>query len=123
LRQTSPSLWRSSTAVPSLAPIRASVATSPWARLKQPAVMVRSAIRTRRGQAGLGLRAPAAALTRTQPQPCWPDERASFAGVGHGRGRPTLQRYCERKEKPLILLEENSMWALAKALATGLPIA
>jgi len=36
---------------------------------------------------------------------------------------PTLQRYCERKEKPLILLEENSMWALAKALATGLPIA
>ena len=36
---------------------------------------------------------------------------------------PTLRRYCERKERPLILLEENSVWALAKALATGLPLA
>jgi hypothetical protein len=43
---------------------------------------------------------------------------ATVAGVA-----PTLQRYCERKEKPLILLEDNSVWALAKALATGLPLA
>jgi hypothetical protein len=34
-----------------------------------------------------------------------------------------LRRYCERAEKPLILLEENSVWALAKALETGLPLA
>jgi hypothetical protein len=33
-----------------------------------------------------------------------------------------LERYCQRAEKPLILLEENSVWALAKALATSLPL-
>ena len=38
-----------------------------------------------------------------------------------GAGRD-LERYCERAEKPLILLEENSVWALAKALASGLPL-
>jgi hypothetical protein len=36
--------------------------------------------------------------------------------------RRDLERYCERAEKPLILLEENSVWALAKALATLLPL-
>src|SRR5262245_50829644 len=33
-----------------------------------------------------------------------------------------LERYCDRTEKPLIRLEENSLWALTKALADGLPL-
>lgn len=33
-----------------------------------------------------------------------------------------LEKYCKRTEKPLILLEENSVWALARALATSLPL-
>ena len=33
-----------------------------------------------------------------------------------------LERYCERTGKPLILLEDDSVWALAKALATSLPL-
>ena len=44
------------------------------------------------------------------------------AGTSSGFGRD-LERYCEHVEKPLILLEENSVLALAKALATGLPLA
>jgi hypothetical protein len=35
---------------------------------------------------------------------------------------PSLQRYCERAEKPLILLQENSVLALAEVLATGVPL-
>jgi uncharacterized protein DUF2325 len=46
----------------------------------------------------------------------------AVAGVSLQLGR-NLEKYCERAEKPLILLEENSMWALTKALATGLPLA
>jgi hypothetical protein len=33
-----------------------------------------------------------------------------------------IAKYCDRAEKPLILLEENSVWALAKALSTSLPL-
>jgi hypothetical protein len=33
-----------------------------------------------------------------------------------------LARYCEHTGKPLILLEDDSIWALAKALATSLPL-
>ena len=43
------------------------------------------------------------------------------AGANSGLGRD-LERYSERMGKPLILLEENSVWALAKALATSLPL-
>ena len=34
-----------------------------------------------------------------------------------------LERYCERRGKPLILLRANSLAALADALATSLPLA
>jgi hypothetical protein len=34
----------------------------------------------------------------------------------------SLERYCERTEKPLILLEADSVWALAEALATSVPL-
>ena len=43
------------------------------------------------------------------------------AGTGCDLGR-SLERYCERKGKPLILLEANSVAALAEALATSLPL-
>jgi hypothetical protein len=43
------------------------------------------------------------------------------AGADADLGRH-LERYCERVEKPLILLEENSVWALAKALSSGLSL-
>jgi hypothetical protein len=43
------------------------------------------------------------------------------AGANCELGR-SLERYCERKSKPLILLEANSMGALAEALATSLPL-
>jgi hypothetical protein len=33
-----------------------------------------------------------------------------------------LERYCERRGKPLILLQANSLAALAEALATSLPV-
>jgi hypothetical protein len=36
-----------------------------------------------------------------------------------GRG---LERYCERRGKPLILLEANSVAAVADALSTSLPL-
>jgi hypothetical protein len=34
----------------------------------------------------------------------------------------SLERYCERRGKPLILLEANSVAALAEALATSVPL-
>jgi hypothetical protein len=34
-----------------------------------------------------------------------------------------LERYCERRGKPLILLAANSVAALEEALATSLPLA
>jgi hypothetical protein len=43
------------------------------------------------------------------------------AGAGGEFGR-SLERYCERKGKPLILLEANSVAALAEALAASLPL-
>ena len=43
------------------------------------------------------------------------------SGASAWLGR-TLERYCDRAEKPLVLLEENSLWALTKALADGLPL-
>ena len=43
------------------------------------------------------------------------------AGAGCDLGR-SLERYCERKGRPLILLEANSVAALAEALATSLPL-
>jgi hypothetical protein len=43
------------------------------------------------------------------------------AGIGHELGR-SLERYCERRGKPLVLLEANSVAALADALATSLPL-
>jgi hypothetical protein len=48
--------------------------------------------------------------------------------VFHARGGAvgelarSLERYCERRGKPLILLEANSVAALADALATSLPL-
>jgi len=48
--------------------------------------------------------------------------------VFHARGATapelgrSLERYCERKGKPLILLEANSVVALTEALATSLPL-
>jgi hypothetical protein len=33
-----------------------------------------------------------------------------------------LERYCERRGKPLILLQANSVAALAEALATSVPL-
>jgi hypothetical protein len=44
------------------------------------------------------------------------------AGANCELGR-SLERYCERKGKPLIVLEANSVGALAEALATSLPLA
>jgi hypothetical protein len=44
--------------------------------------------------------------------------RASAAcELGH-----SLERYCERRGKPLILLEANSVAALARALTASLPL-
>jgi hypothetical protein len=43
------------------------------------------------------------------------------AGAGCELGR-SLERYCERRDKPLILLEANSVAALADALATSIPL-
>jgi hypothetical protein len=43
-------------------------------------------------------------------------------GASADLGR-SLARYCERRGKPLILLEANSVGALAEALATSLPLA
>jgi hypothetical protein len=43
------------------------------------------------------------------------------ADAGCELGR-SLERYCEHKGKPLILLEANSVAALTEALATGLPL-
>jgi hypothetical protein len=43
------------------------------------------------------------------------------AGAGCELGR-SLERYCEQKGKPLILLEANSVAALAEALAISLPL-
>jgi hypothetical protein len=43
-------------------------------------------------------------------------------GAGYEFGR-SLDRYCERRGKPLIVLEANSVAALAEALATTLPLA
>jgi hypothetical protein len=34
----------------------------------------------------------------------------------------SLERYCERRDKPLILLDANNVAALAEALATSLPL-
>jgi hypothetical protein len=42
-------------------------------------------------------------------------------GATSGFGRD-LVRYCERTGKPLILLEGNSVVALAEALATSVPL-
>jgi hypothetical protein len=39
-----------------------------------------------------------------------------------GEFGPSLERYCERRGKPLILLEANSVAALAEALAASLPL-
>jgi hypothetical protein len=44
------------------------------------------------------------------------------AGAGYEFGR-SLERYCNRRGKPLILLEANSVAALAEALAASLPLA
>jgi hypothetical protein len=46
---------------------------------------------------------------------------ACLSGAGVQLGR-ALERYCDHAEKPLILLEENSLWALTKALSVGLPL-
>jgi hypothetical protein len=43
------------------------------------------------------------------------------SGAAGELGR-SLERYCERRGKPLILLEANSVAALAEALATSLPL-
>jgi hypothetical protein len=43
------------------------------------------------------------------------------AGAGCALGR-SLERYCERRGKPLILLEANSVAAVADALASSLPL-
>jgi hypothetical protein len=43
------------------------------------------------------------------------------AGAGCELGR-SLERYCERRGKPLILLQADSVAALSEALATSLPL-
>jgi hypothetical protein len=43
------------------------------------------------------------------------------AGTGCEFGR-SLERYCERRGKPLILLDANSVAALADALSTSVPL-
>jgi hypothetical protein len=43
------------------------------------------------------------------------------AGAGCELGR-SLERYCERRGKALILLEANSIAAVADALATSVPL-
>jgi hypothetical protein len=43
-------------------------------------------------------------------------------GGGAGELGRSLERYCERRGKPLILLEANSVAALAEALATSVPL-
>jgi hypothetical protein len=45
-----------------------------------------------------------------------------FHGDAGGELGRSLERYCERKGKPLILLEANSVAALAEALADSLPL-
>jgi hypothetical protein len=42
-------------------------------------------------------------------------------GAGCALGR-SLERYCDRRGKPLILLEANSLPAVADALAASLPL-
>jgi hypothetical protein len=43
------------------------------------------------------------------------------AGAGCELGR-SLERYCERRGKPLILLEANSVAAVTEALAASVPL-